>query len=92
MSDSDTSTFHRQELLQDRLTDLEDLIRDEDGQALSQEIQKLVVRVLDEIGSWLYRGEGGAMTFEAQITLADMAFDGPIINLSNIFDQFSCTV
>ena len=82
--------FRQQELLQDRLTDLEDLIRGEDGQAVSQDIQKLVVCVLGEIESWLYRGEGGAMTFEAQITLSNMAFNGPTKN--KIFDQFSCKV
>ena len=55
-------TFHRQDLLQDRLTDL---IRGEDGQAVvSQDIQNLVVRVLSEIEIWLNRGEA-AMTFEA---------------------------
>ena len=83
-------TFHRQEFLQDRLTDLEDLIQDEVGQAVSQGIQNLVVRVLGEIESWLYRGEGGAITFEAQITLSNMAFNGPTKN--KIFDQFSCKV
>ena len=82
--------FHRQELLQDRLTDLEDLIRGEDGQAIYQDIQKLVVRVSGEIGSWLYQGKGGAMTFEAQITLSNIAFNGPSKN--KIFDQFSCKV
>ena len=82
--------FHRQELLQDRLTDLDDLIRGEDGQAISHDVQKLVVGVLGEIESWLDRGEGETMTFEAQITLSNMAFNGP--TKSKIFDQCSCKV
>ena len=76
----------RQVLLQDRLTDLEDLIRGEDGQAVSQDLRKLVVRVLNEIEIWLSRGEG-AMTFEAQITLSNMAY-----NDTAIYDQFSYKV
>ena len=76
--DSDLETFHRQVLLQDRLTDLEDLIRSEDGQAVSQDLQKLIVRILGEIESWLKRGEG-AMSFEAQITLSNMAYNRPTI-------------
>ena len=91
MSDSDTATFHQQELLQDRLTDLGDLIRSEDGQAVSQDIQKLAVRVLGEIESWLHQGEGGAMTFEAQITLSNMAFFNGLTK-NEIFDQLSCKV
>ena len=87
--DSDPATFRRQALLQDRLTDLEDLIRGEDGQAVTQDLQKLVVRVLSEIESWLNRGEG-AMTFEAQITLSNMAYNGPTKN--NICNPFSCKV
>ena len=84
--DFDPATFHRQTLLQDRLTDLEDLIRGEDGEAVSQDIQNLIVRVLSEIESWLNRGEG-AMPFEAQITLSNMAYNGPTKN--NICNQFS---
>ena len=82
-------TFHRQALLQDRLTDLNDLIRGKDGQAVSQHLQKLVTRVLGEIESWLDRGEG-PIIFEAQITLSNMAYTGPTKN--NIYDQFSCKV
>ena len=83
------ATFHRQALLQDRLTDLKDLIGGE-GQAVSQDLQKLIVRVSSEIEIWLNRGEG-AMTFEAQITLSNMAYsNGPTKN--NICNQFSCTV
>ena len=67
----------RQELLQDRLTDLEDLIWGEDGQAISQNFQTLVVGVLGEIESCLYRGEGGAMTFEAQISLSKWCLTVP---------------
>ena len=76
--DSDLTTFHRKALLQDRVTDLEDLIRDEVGQAVSQGIRKLVVRVLSEIKSWLKRGEG-EMAFEAQTTLSNMAYNRPTI-------------
>ena len=82
-------TFHRQALLQDRLTDLKDIIRDEDGQAESQDFRKLIIRVLDEIESWLNRGEG-AMSFEAQIDLSNMAYNGPTKNY--ICNQFSCKV
>jgi hypothetical protein len=82
-------TFHRQALLQDRLTDLKDLIRDEDDQAESQDFRKLVVRVLGEIENWLNRGEG-VMSFEAQIALSNMAYNGP--TKINIGDQFSCKV
>ena len=82
-------TFHQQALLQDRLTDLEDLIRGEDGEAVSQDLQILTVRVLSEIESWLNEGEG-AMSFEAQITLSNMAYNGP--TKSNKCDQFSCQV
>ena len=89
MSDSDPATFHRQALLQDRLTDLGDLIRGEDSQAVSPDLQILVVRVLGEIESWLDRGEG-SMTFEAQITLSNMSCNGP--NQNNICNQFSCKV
>ena len=87
---SDPATFRRQALLQDRLTDLEDLIRGEDVQDVSQDIQKLVVRVLGEIESWLDRE--GAMTFEAQITLSNMAYNGPTKNNTGICNQFSCKV
>ena len=89
MSDSDSATFHQQALLQDRLTDLEDLIRSEDGQSVSQDIQNLVTRVLSEIESWLDRGEG-PMTFEAQISLSNMSCNGPNNNI--ICNQFSCKV
>ena len=83
-----TLTFHQQAFLQDRLTDLEDLIRGEDGQAVSQDLQNLIVRTLSEIESWL-NGEG-AMSFEAQITLSNMAYNGP--TKDNICNQFSCKV
>ena len=89
VSDSDLATSHQQALLQDRLTDLDDLIRGEDGQAVSQDIQKLVVRVLGEIESWLNRGEG-AMTFEAQITLSNMSCNGPNKNI--VCDPSLCKV
>jgi hypothetical protein len=82
-------TFRRQALLQDRLTDLKDLIRDEDGQAVPQDPQKLIVRVLSEIENWLNRGKG-PMTFKAQITLSNMAYNGPTKN--NIRNQFSYKV
>jgi hypothetical protein len=86
VTNSDPATFHRQTLLQDRLSDLKDLIRGEDGQAVSQDLQNLIVRVLSEIESWLNQGEG-AMTFEAQITLSN---NGPTKN--NICNQFSYKV
>ena len=89
LSDYNSATFCRQALLQDRLTDLEDLIRSEDGQAVSQDIQKLVTRVLSEIESWFDRGEG-PMSFEAQITLSNMSCNGP--NNDIICNQFSCKV
>jgi hypothetical protein len=89
VTDSDPATFHRKTLLQDRLTDLKDLIRGNDGQAVSQDLHKLIVRVLSEIESWLNRGEG-AMSFEAQITLSNMAYNGS--TKSNIRNQFSCKV
>ena len=82
--------FHRQALLQNRLTVLEDLIR-EDGQVVSQDLQKLIVRVSDEIESWVNRGEG-AMAFEAQVTLSNMAYNGPTKNNTGICNQFSCKV
>ena len=84
-----TLSLVRQTLLQDRLTDLKDLIQGEDGQAVSQDIQNLVARVLGEIESWLNQGEE-AMEFEAQITLSNMAYNGPTKN--NIRNQFSCKV
>ena len=87
--DFDPPTFHRQALLQDRLTDLEDLIRGEDGQPISQDLQNLIVPVLSEIESWLNRG-GGAMTFEAQIILSNTATcNGPPNDICN---QSSCKV
>ena len=89
MSDSDPATFYLQALLQDRLTDLGDLIRSEDGRAVSQDLQTLVARVLGEIESWLNQREG-VMSFEAQITLSNMAYNGPTKN--NIRNQFSCKV
>ena len=85
--ESNPTTVHRQALLHGRLTDLEDLIRGEDGQAVSQDLQNLIVRVLNEIESWLNRGEG-TMTFEAQIILSKMAYNGP--TKTNICNQFSC--
>ena len=63
---------HWQVLLQDRLTDLKDLIESEDGQSVSQDIRNLIFRVIFEIKSWLDRGEG-AMTLEVQVTLSNMA-------------------
>ena len=81
------ATFHQQAPLHDRLTDLNDLIRGEESQAVSQNLQNLIVRVLGEIESWLNRGEG-EMTFEAQLTLSNMAYNGPTENNN----QFSCTV
>ena len=81
--------LHRQAFLQGRLTVLKDLIRGEDGQAVSQGLQKLIVRVLGEIEIWLNRGEG-AMAFEAQITLSNMEYNGPTKN--NICNQFSSKV
>ena len=87
--DFDPTTFHRQAHLQCRLTVAKDLIRGEDGQAVSQNLQNLIVRVLGEIEIWLNRGEG-AMTFEAQITLSKMEYNGPTKN--NIWNQFSCKV
>ena len=54
---------------------------------MSQDLQKLIVRVLGEIESWLNRGEG-AMTFEAQITLSNMAYNGPTKNkVLNLFSR-----
>ena len=74
-------------LLQDRLTDLRDLIRSEDGRAISQDLQNLIIRVLGEIESWLDRGEA-AMTFETQITLSNVACNGPTKNdMQSIFMQ-----
>ena len=87
MSDSDPATFHQQALLQDRLTDLSDLIRDIDGQAVSQELQDLILRAFGEIESWLNRGEE-PMSFEAQMTLSNMA-NGPTTGKNNIGNQFS---
>ena len=87
--DSDPATFHRQALLQDRQTDLKDLIQGEDGQAISQDLQILIVRVLSEIESWLNRGEG-TMTYEAQITLSNMAYNSSTKN--NIVCDHSCKV
>ena len=88
VSNSDPATFYRlgQALLQDRLTDLKDLIEGENGQAESQDLRNLVVLVSGEIESWLYRGEV-AMTYEAQITLSNMASNG-----STKGNQFSCKV
>ena len=77
---------HRQALLQDRLTDLKDLIESEDGQSVSQDIQNLIFRVLFEIRSWLNRGER-AMTFDAQIPLSNMAYNRSTNN--NINNGFS---
>ena len=65
---------HRQVLLQDRLTDLKDLIESKDGQSVSQDIQNLIFRVLFEIRSWLNRGEG-AMSFKAQIPLSNVVYN-----------------
>ena len=73
---------HRQSPLQDRLTDLKDLVESEDGQSVSQDIRDLIFRLLFEIESWLNRGEG-AMTFEAQITLSNMAYNRSINNINN---------
>ena len=86
MSDSDPATFYLQALLQDRLTDLTDLIRSEDGQAVSQDLQNLIARVLGEIESWINRGEG-PMTFEAQTTLSNMAYNS--LTKNNICNHFS---
>ena len=83
------STFHWKVLPQDRLTDLKDLIQSEDGQSVSQDSRNLIFRAIFEIESWLIRGEG-AMTFETQITLSNMAYNGPTKN--NICDQFSYKV
>jgi hypothetical protein len=70
---------------------LKDLIRDEDGQAKPQDFRNLIVRVVGEIESWLNRQEReGAMSFEAQTDLSNMAYNGPTKN--NIDDQFSCKV
>ena len=66
-----------QALLEDRFTDLEDLIRSEDGQTVSRDLQKLVAHVLGEIEGWLDRKEG-PMATEAQITLSNMSCNGPI--------------
>ena len=77
---------HWQALLQDRLTDLKDLIESEDGQSVSQDIQNLIFRVLFEIESWLNRGEG-AMAFEAQITLSNM--ENNRFTNNNINNEFS---
>ena len=90
MWDSDPATFHQQALLQDRLTDLSDLIRDIDDQAVSQELQDLILRAFSEIESWLNRGEE-PMSFEAQMTLSNMA-NGPTTGKNNIGDQFSYKV
>ena len=83
-----TLTLQRQTLLEDRLTDLKDLIRGEDGQAVSQDIQILIFRVLVEIESWL---KEGVMTFEAQITLSDIAYNDPTKN-NIVCNQFPCKV
>ena len=68
--------------------DLKDLILGEDGQAVSQDLQTLIGRVLGEVESWLNRE--GAISFEAQIALSNIAYNGPTEN--NICNQFSCTV
>ena len=81
--------FHRQAFLQDRLTNMKDLIRSEDCQSVSQDIRNLIFRVLFEIESWFNRGEG-VMPFNAQIALSNMTYNGPTKN--NICDQFSCKV
>ena len=91
MSDSDPATFHRQALLQDRLTYLKDLIRGGGGQAVSQDLRNLIARVLGEIESWLNRGEG-AMAYEAQITLSNMACKGPTKNDIYNPSQLPCKV
>ena len=78
----------QQTILEDRVTDLKDLIQGEDGQAVSQDLQNLVVRVLSEIEIWLNRG--GAMTFEAQITLSNMAYKA--LTKDSIRNQLSCKV
>ena len=70
--------------------DLKDLIRGEDGQAVSQDLQNSIVRVLGEIESWLNRGEG-AMTFEAQISLSNMVYNDQATK-NGIRNQFSCEV
>ena len=90
MSDSDPPTFHRQASLQDRLSDLSDLIRDLDGQAVSQELQDLIVRVFSEIDSWLNQG-AGAMSFEAQMTLSNFT-NGPTAGKITSSNQFSSKV
>ena len=77
---------HWQVLLQDRLTDLKDLIESEDGQSVSQDVRNLIFRVLFDIESWLDRGEG-AMIFEARITLSNMASNRSTNN--NVNNEFS---
>ena len=77
---------HRQVLLQDRLTDLKELIESEDSQSVSQNIRNLIFCVLFEIKSWLDRGEG-VMTFEAQITLSNMASNCPTNDINNEFSR-----
>jgi hypothetical protein len=65
------------------------LIQSEDGQAVSQNLQNLTVRVLGEIESWLNRGKG-PMIFEAQINLSNMVYNGFTKNSTS--NQFSCKV
>jgi len=66
---------------------LNNLVKDEDGLAVSQNLQNLIVRVLREIETWL--NGGGAMKFKAQTTLS-MTYNGP--GEDNTHNQFSCKV
>ena len=88
LSDSDHLAFYWQVILQGKLTDLNNLIRGEDGQAVPQGLRKLIVPVLSEIDSWL--NQGALMEFEAQMTLSNMAYNGP--PEGNTPNQFSCKV
>ena len=81
---------NRLPLLLDGLTDLKDRIRDVNVQAVSQELQDLIGRVIVEIESWLNLGEE-PMPFEAQMTLSNIA-NGPTAGKSNIGNQFSFKV